>query len=113
MKINIRLLYLYLFSFVGLVIIVVSSIKLIDLGLKYFIFKDADKYEYYSPKTLALDDPSVQVDYEKELVESQRIADLEQKRTRQREFSNSIAMLAVGIPLYTYHWKKITRENVS
>jgi len=40
---NIRTLYLYLFSFVGLLILIIGSIQLIDLGLKVFIFTDADR----------------------------------------------------------------------
>lgn len=112
MKINIRLLYLYLFSFVGLVIIVISSIKLIDLGLKYFVFKDADRYDYYSPKPVIVESTTnPEYNYEEDMAEQKRIAELEQRRSRQRDFSNSVAMLFVGIPLYYYHWRKIAKEN--
>jgi hypothetical protein len=47
MKFSIRLLYLYLFSFVGLLIVVIGGIQMVDLGIKTFVFKDADKYENY------------------------------------------------------------------
>lgn len=43
MKIDLRLLYLYLFSFVGLFIVVIGSIQLVNLGIKTFVFKEADK----------------------------------------------------------------------
>ena len=39
MKFSLRLLYLYLFSFVGLLITVIGSIQIIDLGLKTYVFK--------------------------------------------------------------------------
>ncbi|MBI5019261.1 hypothetical protein HZB58_03235 [Candidatus Gottesmanbacteria bacterium] len=45
MKINVRLIYLYLFSFVGLLTVVIGSVRLVDLGLKVFVFPDADRYE--------------------------------------------------------------------
>ena len=49
MNINIRLIYLYLFAFVGLFTVVIGSVRMVDLGLKIFVFKDADKYEYVTP----------------------------------------------------------------
>lgn len=35
----------------------------------------------------------------------------DQSRNRQREFSGAVAMIAVGLPLYIYHWKTIQKEN--
>ncbi len=103
MKINIRLVYLYLFSFVGLLIIVIGSIKLVDLGMKTFIFKEADRYEYISSTNLTEEakkqEEINQINMEKELV-----------RQRQREFSNSLAMIIVGLPLYLYHWRIIQKQ---
>lgn len=103
MKINIRIIYLYLFSFIGLLVVVIGSVRMVDLGLKFFIFKDADKYEYYSPAIKGEPAPD-----EKAIQEN---ADREQRRNRQRELSNSIAMIVVGGPLYMYHWKTIQKEN--
>ena len=48
MKFSIRLLYLYLFSFIGLIIAVIGTIQLVDLGIKVFVFKDADRYDLVS-----------------------------------------------------------------
>ncbi len=103
MKINIRLVYLYLFSFVGLLIIVIGSVKLVDLGMKTFIFKEADRYEYISSTNLTEEakkqEKINQINMEKELV-----------RQRQRELSNSLAMIIVGLPLYLYHWRIIQKQ---
>ena len=50
MKVNIRLIYLYLFSFVGLLVMVIGSVRLLELGLKVIVFKGADSFEYVGPK---------------------------------------------------------------
>lgn len=104
MNINIRLIYLYLFAFVGLFTIVIGSVRMVDLGLKVFVFKDADKYEYASPQLV---DEKMKFDE----VKAKEQANRDQTRNRQREFSGSIAMIAVGLPLYLYHWRTIQKEN--
>lgn len=98
MKINLRLLYLYLFSFVGLLIVVVGGIRITDIALKIYLFKDADKYEVY---------PDPVVSREEALARQER----ETSRQRQRDFSSSLAMMVVGLPLYIYHWKTIQSES--
>ncbi len=101
MKFNLRFVYLYLVSFIGLVVCVVALVSLVDLGIKSTLFKDADKYEYYNP---GVED----IKYDEEL--AKRSAEVEQARSRQRTVSNSVAMLLVGAPLYLYHWRVIQRE---
>ena len=105
MKINIRLIYLYLFSFVGLLTVVIGSVRMVDLGLKVFVFPDSDKYEYAVPMTS--EDAKGMPD-EKIMKEN---AARDQKRNRERDLSNSLAMIAVGLPLYLYHWRTIQKEN--
>ena len=53
MKFGIRLLYLYLFAFVGLMTTIIGSVQLVDLGLKSYVFK-VSEYSYY-PETPAVD----------------------------------------------------------
>lgn len=105
MKINIRLIYLYLFSFVGLLTVVIGSVRLVDLGMKVFIFPESDKYEYAVP--VMPENEKGQLD-EKIMKEN---AARDQKRNRERDLSNSLAMIVVGLPLYIYHWKTIQKEN--
>ncbi len=108
MKINIRLIYLYLFSFIGLLIVVIGTVRIVDLGIKVFVFKDADKYEYYAgPITTTPDGKTVEVDEEKEKARQEK----ESQRQRQRELSGAISMLIVGLPLYAYHWITIQKES--
>jgi len=104
MKFNLRLLYLYLFSFVGLLIVVIGSIQMVDLGLKTFVFKNADNYFY--PMNTGKDDPNfVSVEDQKKQQEQSTRAQ------REQQLVNSISMIVVGLPLYLYHWKTIGKES--
>ncbi len=112
MKINIRVIYLYLFSFVGLLITVVGAIRMVELGLKVFVFKGADQYSFYPTPKMILPEGRIASDSgELSEAEQRRINEEEQTRQRQREFSGALAMMVVGAPLYVYHWKTIQREN--
>ena len=107
MKFNIRLLYLYLFSFVGLIILVIGAIRMVDLGLKIFVFKGSDVYDIAYPEP-------IMVEGEAPVVKDVAIRETALKKTkknRQREASSAIAMIAVGLPLYLYHWKLIAKEK--
>ena len=105
MKMNLRLLYLYLFSFVGLLIMVIGSISLVNLGLKTFILKDADTYESY---------PVVSPDGQKTIspAEDKAFQMRNIQRQRERDLAQAISMIAVGLPLYLYHWKTIQKEKI-
>lgn len=110
-SLTLRFIYLYLFSAIGLVIIVIGLIRGFDLGIKTFIFKDADTYQTFYPnypnedKKLSSEETNIQkVEFEKN-----RVIDME--RNRQRELSSIIAMIIIGTPLYLYHWKLIQKEN--
>jgi len=104
MKFSLRLLYLYLFSFVGLIIVVIGSIGLVNLGLKTYIFTQADYYEV----TPALDVNGKQVSsVEEETARQKREVD----RQRQRQLAESASAILVGLPVYLYHWQTIQREK--
>lgn len=102
MKWSIKLLYLYLFSFVGLLIVVIGSIQMVNLGLKTYVFKDIDRYEIYIDKSMPGSERESQV-------EAEARQERESRRQRERELVNSISMITVGLPLYLYHWKKIQK----
>ena len=107
---NIRSLYLYLFSFIGLLIAVIGTVQIVDLVLTVYVFDGADRYEYYRRAPLEQGnqlDPEKQAEYEKELREQNERDIL---RQRQRQLSGAISMIVVGIPLYLYHWRIISRE---
>lgn len=95
MKLSLRLLYLYLFSFVGLIIIVFGTSQLIDLGIKTYFFPNVDVYTYNDTMLTKEENETRSRD--------------EAEKTRQRQMSSSISMLAVGLPLYLYHWGMILK----
>lgn len=114
MKFNLRLLYLYLFSFVGLLITVIGSIQIIDLGLKTYVFKISE-YPYFSqPFTPEGKTPVTPNEIAQQKVYSEEMKkqnEVEQENQRKRQLSTSISMILVGIPLYLYHWKTIKKES--
>jgi hypothetical protein len=103
-KLNIRIIYLYLITFVGLLVAVVGVVRLVDLALKVVVFKGADQYEVYVPTKVDGEEIVGQNDAEERQLR-------ETTRQRQRELSGSLAMVVVGLPLYLYHWKTIQKEN--
>jgi uncharacterized membrane protein YccF (DUF307 family) len=105
MKFSLRLLYLYLFSFVGLLITVIGGIQIVDLTLKTYVFK-VSEYSYY-PEPVAVEGGKPIMSIE----ESRKRNEEEQINQRKRQLSNSLAMIVIGGPLYLYHWKTIKKEN--
>ena len=106
MKFNIRFLYLYLFSFVGLLITVIGSIQIIDLGLKTYVFK-VSEYSYYPEPVAVGGKPTISAE------EMTKRNEIEQSNQRRRQLSTSLSMILVGVPLYLYHWKTIKKENAT
>ena len=112
MKLNLRLLYLYLFSFVGLIVAVIGSIRLIELGLKVFVFKDSDKYYYVRSLSPYGEEGKISTEEANMRQQEEEVNQNEQtKRDRQRETAGALAMLIVGFPLYKYHWGVIQKEH--
>jgi len=103
MKFSIRLLYLYLFAFVGLLITVIGSIQMLDLALKTYVFK-VSEYTYY-PEQVKIEGQVI------DQAELDRRNKEEQENQRKRQISTSLAMIFVGSPLYLYHWQTIKKEN--
>ncbi len=138
----VRTIYLYLFALVGLALVVIGMVRLLDLGLKIFIFREADKPESfrssppYPPFGVLEPTPprkekgvgEVMITEKKEisseekdalarwLVEYQSWQESQKnidylRASREREASNSLAFIIIGLPLYLYHWFVITRER--
>jgi len=103
MKFGVRLLYLYLFSFVGLFIMVIGSIALVDLGLKTYVFKVSEQVYYPEPR--------VEEEQQLSAEELEARNKEEQSNQRKRQVSNSLAMIIVGAPVYLYHWGTIKKEK--
>jgi len=116
----IRTIYLYLFSLVGLVLIVIGTVRLIDLGLKTWIFTKADQVVVYPeyPRAIkpGVDSAATETELTPEQQEKYKQEQLvyqekERDSRRQRTAANSIALMIVGVPLFAYHWRVIQRAK--
>ncbi len=87
--------------------VVIGSIQMVDLGLKTFIFKNADNFYNY-PMNVGKDDPNF-ISAE----EQKKQQEMQTQQQREQQLVNAIAMIAVGLPLYGYHWKLIGKESKS
>ena len=111
MKFSIRLLYLYLFSFIGLLVAVIGCVRLIQLGIKVYVFNGADKYAFYSVPTGVTPDGKTITQAKEEAEAQSKNNEIEATRQRQRELAEAATMIIVGAPLYLYHWKTIQKES--
>ncbi len=136
----IKTLYLYLVSFVALIIIVISTVDLISVLLKTYILTKADRYNYSpimncdGPKPVVsgpgeplpasalgsgLDSPthlpllrSVSPEECRLHAEQQKTIDEENRVSdNQRDLARGIPLLVVGIPLFIGHWRLARRKE--
>ena len=132
----VRTIYLYLFTLVGLTLVVSGAVRFLDMGLKVFIFTKADDdqklqrfYPYSSIPAISIEkiqnfqeSTSTELTSEEKtalkswLAEYQAYKEQADKTDyltsqRQRDASSSLAMILVGLPLYLYHWRIIKRET--
>lgn len=113
----IRTIYLYLFSLVGLVIVVIGLVNLVDLGLKAFVFTNADQPISYPAYPVKVASPDAQgnamTPAEEEKYNADQAAAQEKQRQsdRERTASNAIAMIIIGAPLFLYHWRIIQKDR--
>jgi hypothetical protein len=132
----IRTIYLYLFALIGLVMVTIGAAKIIDIGLKTYIFTKADvktTTPYYSAPRMVDDVKKVEkmienkdklqltneqvkslnqwiTDYEKWKKEQETETVDYITRNRHREVSEALSLMLVGLPLYIYHWGVIKRD---
>ena len=117
----IRTIYLYLFSTIGLVLIVSGSVTLVDLGLKSYVFKNADEVilypEYPGVKPMPLSEISTATPTAEEIEqykqEQIKVQEKQQQNDKARRASNAIAMIIVGLPLFGYHWKILQDARIN
>jgi hypothetical protein len=128
----IRTIYLYLFALVGLTLLIIGTVKFIDMGLKAYVFTKAEDTErigqgYYYSVPISVE--KLEGYQTSEELTEEELASLKnflqnykewQEREskidylatkRHREASNNLAMMIVGLPLYLYHWRIIKRET--
>jgi len=112
-------LYLYLVSFVTLMMIIVSSYSLINLGLKTWIFTEAGNYNNYNDYNYekpAIAENGTKAEMTEEQIETKKqevIKKEEQnkKSQTQRDLAQYISMLIVAIPVFITHWMMIRKKE--
>lgn len=112
----IRKIYLYLFSLIGLVLVVIGCVQLVNLGLKAYIFPDADKYYSYpvavpAPVQPAGKNVSTTVPAQPTDAQMKTYQDEQTKSQRESTAAEALAMIIVGVPLYLYHWRVIKKDK--
>lgn len=99
----IRIIYLYLFALVGLIMVTFGGVRLVDVALRTWVFTEVDKqYVYDMPRPVEGDKATttpalIEVDYA--------------KQQRQRDIVNGLSLIVVGLPLWMYHWRIIKQDN--
>ncbi len=136
----IRTIYLYLFTLVGLTLLIIGGVRFVDMVLKAFVFTKAEQEQrilYQTPpypslsleKIAAVEDKEIEkkegeitLSQEEKARIDQWIADYndwKERRSkidpvttrRHRDASMNLALILIGLPLYFYHWRIIKRET--
>ncbi len=107
---SIRKFYLYAFAVIGLILITMAGVRVIGLGLKMYVFTEADNYYIYPyAKPITPTDGIKTEEPSREEVDKYNMS--QRNSNRQREAAESLAMLLVGLPLYLYHWREIQKDK--
>lgn len=107
----IRTIYLYAVSLITLVMIIISTVTLINLALKTWVFTKADQPQYYEIYSEAVD-PKTGISYTEE--ERAKLKQEQEERyqiQKQSEAINSLSMLLVASPLFFFHWRLTKKEK--
>ena len=133
----IRKIYLYLFALLGLVLLVIGSVRFINMGLKAWVFTEAEKEtRIYQEKPIDIPDyldkeilgheDSAEITVTLTQAQSAQLKSLlannEKWEKRQADFdpiksrrhqdaSINLSLMLVGLPLYLYHWMTIKKET--
>ncbi len=128
----IRQLYLYAVAIVSLGLVIVGTSSFIDMSLRAFVFKAADKDSYMMQKMPSM--PYFSETAMNNLAKNASLSELEQGEVRSwleqyrelnkynegrdpiaaersRTAARSLAMILVGLPLYLYHWLVIRKDR--
>jgi hypothetical protein len=131
----IRTVYLYLFSMLGLVLLVIGAVNFINMGLKAWVFTGAEMeervwsldrpyYDYEMKDITEIETEEGEIclsEDEKERLDEwltnyeEREAELEDYdpviTNRHQTAAIALALMLVGLPLFLFHWFTIRKEN--
>ena len=127
----IRTIYLYSFSLLGLILMVIGSVNFLDMGMRAFIFTKADQgmNDLYPPAYAPIpvekiDAATASDSFVLTVAEKEQIKIWQQDyknwkdmpkvdyvtQQRHRDASINLSLIVIGLPLYLYHWFVIRKE---
>lgn len=128
-KALIRTIYLYLFALLGLVLLVIGSVGFVNMGLKAYVFTQADEQQRLweggprepvfaagrvgEGELTAEDEAAVKrwlQDYQAWKEKSEKVDVVVAQR--HRDAAMNLALILVGLPLYWYHWRVIRKDKL-
>ncbi|HLC62851.1 MAG TPA: hypothetical protein VJJ21_00875 [Candidatus Nanoarchaeia archaeon] len=125
----IRTIYLYAFSLLGLVLLIIGSVGFVNMGLKAYVFTGADQQRYIYEQPIAYPVANLEKAQDnKDLTDVDRedirkiIDDYNSQKERnakidvvasqrQSDAAQNLSLIIVGLPLYIYHWRLVKREK--
>lgn len=114
----IRSLYFYVLAAVGLLMFCFSAADLVNLGLKTWVFTQAEEIYYKCPSEVPR--PVVEGETEAALTPEEQQAQCEKELERQSEqlvqrrqasAVRDISFIIVGIPLFWFHFRVVQKER--
>ena len=133
----VRTIYLYIFALLGLVLLIIGGVNFLNMGLKAFIFTQAEEEQRLLYKQIPFPSsvPTVEkigegidageevclseeekisiqnwlTDYNNWKESSLKIDPITVRR--HRDASLNLSLILIGLPLYLYHWRIIKRET--
>ncbi len=111
----IRSIYFYAVSIIALFMLVFSVVDLLNLGLKTWVFPQADEYYSecipYKPAS-AIADPQIKAGpTEDDCARQNRQNEINRVRSRQNSAVRDFSMLVVALPLFIFHFRTIQKER--
>jgi hypothetical protein len=132
----VRTIYLYIFTLLGLILLIIGGVNFLNMGLKAFIFTQAEEEQRILYKQIPTLFSASEIDnLEKEIDEENQVCLSEEQKSdienwlvdynnwketslkidpvvtrRHRDASLNLSLILIGLPLYLYHWKTIKRE---
>jgi len=133
----IRTVYLYIFALLGLVLLIIGSVNFVNMGLKAFIFTQAEEEQRILYKQVPAPFSLSKVEeLGKEMETGKEVCLSEEEKTdiknwledysnwkesrlkidpitvkRHRDASLNLSLILIGLPLYLYHWRIIKKET--
>ena len=125
---NIRNVYLYLVSLVGIVLVMIGAIMLINTGIDYWILGPENAssdfrwkvQECGNTKWIPTPDGQTGSSAEKTDEEIEKCIETTKKLAKEagiveikQDISWSVAMLIVALPVWMYHWRTVQKDHNS